>query len=187
MAPTHCISVYVLWHFRGPQIIVISKTFLTHAPHLWEPIFDSLGKHHSVENACHTYVFLLYKWWCSSDSLFYVGGQISSLRKIFSSVGYLRKCLDPLGGKKLNPSKNEPRLAEEETLHLSCGFALGFRLQGVQMLEGWEVAPESCQAGHWEGCLSWSRYYLEIRNNVWWAKLIFHVILCLYTLAMSVT
>ena len=62
-----------------------------------------------------------------------VGGQISPLRKIFSSVGYLRKCLDPLGGKELNPSKNELMLAEEETLHLSCGFGLGSRLQGVQM------------------------------------------------------
>ena len=72
--------------------------FFSSTPHPENQFLPPCGKHHSAKNAgqmCFS---------CVNDdvpliSYSMVGRQISPLRKILSSVGSLRKCLDPLGGK----------------------------------------------------------------------------------------
>lgn len=116
-------------------MIGISKIFLIHTPPR-KPILPPCGKHHSAKNAgqmCFSCVPLI--------SYSTVGGQISPLRVILSSVGSLRKCLDLLGGKV---ELLKMSLCWQKRRHFISPLArlLGSRLQGVQMLWKGERWPQ---------------------------------------------
>ena len=146
--------------------------FFSSTPHPENQFLPPCGKHHSAKNAgqmCFS---------CVNDdvpliSYSMVGRQISPLRKILSSVGSLRKCLDPLGGKVELLKKRACVGRKGDTSSLPWLGSLAPHFKESRCFGGWEVASESWgEAEHWKDCLSWSRHSLEIRKNVWWARFI---------------
>lgn len=133
MALTHCISAYVLWHFRGPRIVVISM-ILFYTPLPRESTSASLGEIPLCRKGMSQAFFS-----CTSDAVPLVSSppierQVYPLRKIFPSMDYLKKYLVLLGG-KIELLKKRGGLCGQKRKHFISPVALlfGSRFQEIQM------------------------------------------------------